>query len=237
MNSSSKKQILSTNSGTKGTKNIIRNFNDLFNKHTKLRNDMLKDRKVSNRNIDLRSKSDIEKQTKLRRTVSKSMDQSRDKVEHVHLQKALLSKASFHQMDRIKRNSMNSEISLKLSALKKLDSLGVKNPKDANKTVKDNILSIYLNDTKNSKNVVFQSNRHIPMSNCDLKADKTINNLNSHKRSSLDKEKKGKYIFQNKLELKNYKIKETLKKGSQRNIDNNFTFNNSIIYPSKMWVN
>lgn len=234
MNSSNKKLGTSTGSGKKGGKNIIRNFNDLLNKHTKLRNDMLKDRKITSRNIELGSKNEIEKQNKLRRTVSKSMDQSRDKMEQIHLQKALLSKASFHQLDRTKRNSMNSEISLKLSALKKLDSLGNKNTAEVNKSGKNNILSVYLNDTKNAKNMVFQSNRNIPSSNGDIKADKTIANITSKKRTSLDKEKKGKYIFQNKLELKNYKIKETLKKSSQRNLDKNFTFNHSIIYPNKM---
>lgn len=232
MQSSNKKIATAICSGSKPGNGKIRNFNDLLHKHVK-KNDLLKDRKTSSRNIDLRTKNELEVPTKLRRTVSKSMDQSGDKVEQVHSQKALLSKASFHHVDRTKRNSMNSEISLKVSALKKLDSLTTGNVKDGTKTVKDNILSIYLNDTKNAKNMVFQSNRNIPMSYCELKVDKTSNNISANKRSSLGKEKKGKYILQNKLELKNYKIKETFKKASQRNIDNNFTFNHSIIYPTK----
>lgn len=211
----------SKNAKASGKKNILENFK-IFQKHGDMKNMMLKNRKTSSRNIELgqRNKSN---DIKRYRSVSKSVDFSIDKKPKVGIGKNIF-KSHFRQPDRKyeKRYSLNPDASLKSSVLK------TKQIESKPKKSKDNILSIYLNDTKQSKKLVFQSNRHIPNVRKERTRDKQ-SNKELNKRGSVGKNKWVQQTFQNGLDLKNFRLKNSLKQKSFKHIDNHLTFNNSIL--------
>lgn len=202
MNKSSK------NDKPSGKKNVMRNFNL---KNSKMKNMMFKNWKTSNRNIEIKDRNKSN-DVKRHRSVSRSVDFSIDKKPRPGLGSGAF-KSHFLQPDRKfeKRHSLNPDFPPKPSALK---------GRGKQKGEKGNILSVYLNDTRQSKKLVFQSNRNIPLTRKERTRDKK-----KPKRSSVGKDKMLQQTFQNKLDLKNFRLKDGLGQKSFKQIEGSFTFN------------